>query len=518
MTDLHTANEEKNQSRAFLESIIENVPVAIVVKEANSLRFVLVNRCAETLMGVARDRIIGKNVSELLCPEAAARLTKDERDVFASKNGSTVEHRIQTPGMGERFVRVVRSPILDESGECKYLSSVIDDLTERRHNERALAHANKMEAISSLTGGVAHDFNNLLLVMIGNLDLLIEELSIFPSSREKAEIVLDACLRGADLTKQMLTFSRKQSLQPKDVDINSLLRRTAQFLLRTIGEQIALRLDVPQGEFVSHIDEGQLQAAVINVVVNARDAMPEGGDLKIASQAVRLEKERDGMAAGRYAMIQITDTGHGMNEQVLSRIFEPYFSTKDHGKGTGLGLSMVYGFVRQSGGGITASSIPGRGSTITLYLPLAAGTRAASTINRSEQQQPAIDHSIGKTILVVDDNDASRNTVLRQLRQLGFAALEAADADAALALIASSGDIDLLLTDVMMPRTDGKVLAKLARGFRPGIAVLLMSGFPDAVSQTAPGEEASIIAKPFRKGDLKAAIFRALEDKREEAA
>ncbi len=266
--------------------------------------------------------------------------------------------------------------IRGNDGKPQYLVSVVEDVTERKAIEEQLQQAQKMEVVGQLTGGMAHDFNNLLMVIIGNLDLLQDDVVGNPAAARKVETILQASLRGADLTRQMLAFSRRQALQPSRIDVNDLISNTARMLERTLGTEITVDLRIGADPCPVSVDAAQLEAALVNIAINARDAMPDGGTLTIEAGHAHVDADHaprhPGLAAGDCVTIAIHDTGAGMSPEVLARIFEPFFTTKAPGQGTGLGLSMVYGFIRQSGGHISASSEVGGGTTFTLYLPRAA--------------------------------------------------------------------------------------------------------------------------------------------------
>jgi signal transduction histidine kinase/ActR/RegA family two-component response regulator len=415
----------------------------------------------------------------------------------------TDERTVDVPGSGRRLVRITRAPVLDGKGDPLYLLSVIDDITEQRAAELSLNQAQKMEAIANLTGGVAHDFNNLLLVMIGNLDLLVEEIADRPSAAEKVEAVLHASLRGRELVQQMLAFARRQPLQPKPLDVNCVVRKTAQLLKCSLGERVSLRVDLSGVALTACVDEAQLQAALVNIAINARDAMPEGGVLLIRTRYVNEDGHTPAVAAGDYAVIDVADTGSGIGEDVLGHIFEPFFTTKENGKGTGLGLSMVYGFIQQSGGTVTVTSTQEDGTLFTLYLPctqspVEVAPLALSSYAGGRQRETAI--------LVVDDNDEARAIVLKQARALGYTTREAASGTAALALIEQDESIKVLLTDIMMPETDGDQLVRLACARRADLKVLLMSGFPESRARSGKASDSQILIKPFRKSELEAAL------------
>ncbi len=358
------------------------------------------------------------------------------------------------------------------------------NLTERREADtqrEQLRHSQKMEAVGQLTGGLAHDFNNLLAIIIGNLDMLQEISAEDPVTDELVRDALDSALRGADLTRRLLAFARRQPLQPERVEINEVIGAIVRLLTRTLGENITIEMSLASNVWPVQIDRAQFEAVIANLATNARDAMPRGGALLIDTHNGRLDASyaaaHTDVTPGDYVVVEISDSGTGMTPEILSRIFEPFFTTKEQGKGTGLGLSMVFGFMKQSGGHITAYSESGKGTTFRLYLP-----RMSDTVTAREERsdQPA---SLGgsETILVVEDNAGLRRIVVRQLGEAGYRVLEAPDAEAAMTIIESPEPIHLLLTDVVMPGAmDGRDLARVAVARRPALRTLLTSGFPDA--------------------------------------
>jgi CheY-like chemotaxis protein len=367
-----------------------------------------------------------------------------------------------------------------------------------------------MEAVGSLTGGVAHDFNNLLTIMIGNLDLLQMDLAGNGPAEHKVETILQAALRGSDLTRQMLAFSRRQPLQPKRVDANELIGNTTRLLTRTLGEHVIVDLRTASDLWPILVDGSQLEAALVNIAINARDAMPEGGTLIIETRNMQLDADYAAhhleVTPGDYIAIEITDTGTGIPPDVLARVFEPFFTTKEPGKGTGLGLSMVFGFIKQSGGHLNVYSEVGQGTTFKLYLPRAAGEPGTVQESAPQAPQPAV---LGEVVLVVDDNPDVRATVVGQLRSFGYRILEADSATAALETIDSGAHIDLMFTDVVMPGPmNGKELGKMARIRRPNLKVMFTSGFPGTFlnKDTDLDVGGVLLSKPYRKDDLAKAV------------
>ncbi len=375
----------------------------------------------------------------------------------------------------------------------------IDDLNQR------LRQSQKMEAMGQLTGGVAHDFNNLLTVILGNAEHIAEKLAPHAELRSFAEGIVTAAERGAELTRSLLAFSRKQPLMPKDIDIGRQVLGMEQLLRRTLGEHIKCEFLLDRNLWLASVDPGQLASALLNLVLNARDAMPEGGKLTVEVRNAALDKanaEQNGTARpGDYVMVAVTDTGSGMTPEVAARAFEPFFTTKEVGKGTGLGLSMVYGFAQQSGGSMKIDSEPGHGTVIKLFFSRIGAPDVTDSTLPDRIATPAG----SETILVVEDDDIVRSYVENELKELGYRVIVTRDGPAALDMLRRSGQIDLLFTDVVMPGgMFGLQLAEEASRLRPELKVLFTSGYGEhpVTSRDGPGRDARILNKPFRRHDL----------------
>ncbi|HUQ37734.1 MAG TPA: PAS domain-containing protein [Aestuariivirga sp.] len=384
-----------------------------------------------------------------------------------------------------------------------------------REGERRLVQAQKMEAIGNLTGGLAHDFNNLLGIIIGNLDLLRGQpgggITKDPNLEQLTGEALDAALRGADLTRRLLAFARRQTLQPQRTDLNELVEGISKLLRRTLGTDIEIKLNLEPQVWPVNVDPSQLGASVINIVNNARDAMPNGGTLTITTGNRQLDEDyaaaHSDLAPGDYTLVEVSDTGSGMPAELLNHIFDPFFTTKEQGKGTGLGLSMVFGFIKQSSGHINVYSEVDHGTTFRLYLPRAMTAADAPAAPKASTQKGH------ETVLAVEDNEGLRRVVVRQLNDLGYRVLEAPDGAAALKALESK-PVDLLFTDIMMPGgMSGYDLAKNALARWPSLKVLLTSGFPET-KLNRNGNAAikmHLLTKPYRKDDLSLALRKALD-------
>ena len=384
----------------------------------------------------------------------------------------------------------------------------VSDMTRRMEAERALREAQKMQAIGRLTGGIAHDFNNLLTVILGNLESLQARLADDPAQVARVERATWAAQRGATLTAQLLAFARRQPLAPQPVDFAATVPSMVPLLRRTLGEDIDVRYVETAGMWPAMADAAQLESAVLNLALNARDAMRGGGRLtiEIANKVIDAEYARAHaeVAPGDYVMLAVTDSGHGMPPEILTRVFEPFFTTKPDGQGTGLGLAMVFGFVKQSGGHVKAYSEPGEGTTIRLYLPRAASRPAASVPTRQGEKLAAAPP--GAVILVVEDDEAVREIAVSMLRDFGYRVLEAEDGETGLAVFEANRDaVDLLLTDVVLPgRLRGRELAEHAVALRPALRVLFMSGYTEnsIVHQGRLDDGVELLSKPFRRDVL----------------
>ena len=405
------------------------------------------------------------------------------------------------------------APIHDSSGKITHFVAIEIDITERRKTAEQLQQAQKMETAGHLAGGVAHDFNNLLTVIQGNLELLRERTAGQSEASRLADRALHAAGRSAELVSQLLLFSRRQFLKPQAVDVGALIGRTRDLLRSMMMETISVTISVPDNLWHAFADPAQLENALLNLALNARDAMPQGGTLSIAAENVELVSDLmlavSGVAPGSFVHIRVADTGTGMSPEILQRAFEPFFTTKEVGKGSGLGLSMVYGFIKQSGGHIEIDSAPGRGTSVDLYLKKTEPERVAEASIGEVHARAG-----GETILVVEDNSEVREIAVRFLQELGYRVIEAPDGPAALAILESIQGIDLLFTDIVMPGAmSGVELARRATNLRPGIRHLFVTGYAEEI---APGGSAEvmggeILTKPYRKDDLGRAVRDALK-------
>ncbi len=393
-----------------------------------------------------------------------------------------------------------------------YTAGIRADITEIKRTGEQLRQAQKMEAVGQLTGGMAHDFNNLLGVIIGNLDFIDEEIDENSPLRTFIDAASTAALSGADLNRQLLAFSRQQSLSPRVIDLNDSVSAVLGMLQRTFGAMVEIEANRSDGLWAVEADPGQVEAALLNLAVNARDAMPEGGKLTIETANIRLNDvyaaAQVDVTPGEYVMLALTDTGEGMRPEILGRVFEPFFTTKEIGQGTGLGLSMVFGFAKQSGGHVTIYSELGKGTSVKLYLP-----RVWQEVGVAEQKIENIPMAEGETVLLVEDDPDLRTMVLTMLKDLGYQVLEAGNGESAMAAMAQTSRINLLLTDVVLPGgMSGPDIAEEANRRLPGINVLFMSGYPrNAITQQGYlKENVLLLEKPFRKAGFAKKLREAL--------
>jgi PAS domain S-box-containing protein len=507
------AEQQLSGTRLFLDAIIESLPAMLLVKEAKTGKVVYLNRAGEELTGIDRAEIVGKDVHDVMQKSDADFIAlHDQRALKSGESCEIFESTLRTRKHGVRHVRTKKVPVADERGAANYLLAFCEDITDQRRIEEQLRHAQKMEALGQLTGGLAHDFNNLLAIIIGNLDVL-EELEA--NNADHAELIgaaVSAALSGRDLTRRLLAFARRQPLQPEQTDVNRLLEDLTHLLRRTLGENIEIALELRPNIPSVTVDRVQLKTAITNLANNARDAMQNGGRLVVASRNGYLDqdyaKQHAEVVPGNYVVIEVTDSGCGMAPEVLSHIFEPFYTTKDPGKGTGLGLAMVFGFMKQSGGHINVYSEPGRGTTFRLYL---RAPTASAAVNIPEEASPPLQpEALAKsTMLVVEDNRKLREIVVKQLTSLGLEVLEAENAKRALDILEMHGNVDLLFTDVVLPGDmDGCVLARRFTALVPGARVLFTSGFPGARLTDIQGVGTSVrlLSKPYRKDELTRAV------------
>ena len=511
------------QQTTILNSILDSMAEGVAVVDPDG-KFVLVNPEAQRLLGHTAPELRAEDwltKCGISLPPSAASSEKTEdplRQAMARDAAIETEITIQSPSSSRPVTAMLRAvPLTSATWTRPGGLLVLRNVTDQRVLERKLREVQKMEALGQLAGGVAHDFNNLLCVMSACGQTLLEQIREGDPMRQDVEPILEAAERGAGLTRQLLAFGRRQLTQPKNLELNRVVSSLRGVLLRLIREDVELRLALSENLGLVHADQVQIEQILMNLVVNARDAMPQGGRVTISTENTAFGRDSvppSGALEGRYVVLSVSDTGIGMSREVQSRMFEPFFTTKEIGKGTGLGLASVYGIVQQSGGTIRVESEVGRGTTFRIYLPraeaLASATSVAAAPSSGRSRPPR-----GTTVLVVEDDVPLRRVTGRILRHQGYNVLEAGDAEHAKKIFAAAADnIDLLLTDVVMPKMSGPELARELSAQRPSLRVLFVSGY---AGNSMTAEEAALVAKthldkPFTAGALLEKIKSVLEE------
>ncbi|CCD86450.1 putative sensor histidine kinase with a CHASE3 and a response regulator receiver domain; signal peptide [Bradyrhizobium sp. ORS 285] len=518
--DLAAAYDELRRSSAILETTFNSMAEGVLVVDPEGT-IMLSNQAAGHFLGTA----VGKTFGEMLAAnrfyesDAVTRIDDQDLPIARALRGLSFDRRevVVKPTDGRPQFRLMVSgrPLRNSAGAISGAALVYHDVTEVHEIERLLQQAQKLDAIGKLTGGVAHDFNNMLTIITGSIEMLIDTVQDRPAAAELAVLISRAADRCTELIRHLLAFARKQPLRPRDIDVNATVDDIAKLLRPTLGEQVEIRTILADGDLIAHVDSAQLANSLVNMAINARDAMPDGGKLLLETTKTVLDEAyataNPGVVPGSYVMVAVSDTGAGMPAEVRDRAFEPFFTTKDAGKGSGLGLSMVYGFVKQSGGHIKLYSEENSGTTIRLYLP------AAQRLQQAEPEHEQVLPRGTETILVVEDDPLVRDFVLAQLQGLGYATLVASQAAEALTIVARDQPFDLLFTDVIMPGgISGSQLAETITATRPGLRVLYTSGYTDNAiienRQLLP--DALLLTKPYRRTELAQMVRRALDGAR----
>ena len=513
---LYAVARDITDSKRSLDHLMNDLP-GMVYRCRNDTDWTMdwVSRGCRELTGYEPEQLLGSKLTsfvDLIHPDDRDRVWNEIQRAIGGNREFELEYRIRTADGKEKIVWERGRAIGNANGGAGALQGFIADISERRRLRAELTQMQKLESIGQLTGGIAHDFNNLLAVVLGSLEALEASVKDDEQARSLLRDAMDAGWRGAELSQRLLAFSRRQMLEPEIVLVGSLVKGMESLLRRTLGASIDIEISLPESLPPILVDRAQLENAILNLAINARDAMPDGGQLGIRATRFKADEDyaavRPDAAPGRYVMIEVSDTGTGMSREVRERAFEPFFTTKDASKGTGLGLSMVYGFLKQSGGHARIYSELGHGSSVKLYLPEAEHEEESAT----GETLTLIKDSRGRSesILVVEDDDRVRKMVVAMLHDLGYRTLEADCGASGLALLTAQGDsIDLLFTDVVMPGgMSGLDLARKARERIPGLRVLLTSGFSE--QQAAGGSGFSLLTKPYRKVQLAQALRRAL--------
>jgi PAS domain S-box-containing protein len=540
LAEVIPGDAEGERATHFLETIIEHLPAMVFVKRAEDLRFVRFNRAGENLLGLRRAELLGRNDYDFFPEQQADFFVAKDRQVLAQGHVEDIPAEpIQTP-RGTRWLHTRKIPVV-EDGVPRYLLGVSIDITEVRRAEEALRtshaelerrvaertadlereveerrrtedalrrvqeqllHAQKMEAIGRLAGGVAHDFNNLLTVVLSYTSLLLPSFGPHDRRREFVDEMRRAGERGAALTQQLLAFSRQQVIQPTVLDLAQIVGDMNAMIRRLVGEDVIVEAAIAPDLGCIKADAGSIEQVILNLVINARDAMPGGGTLTLEARNVDVDeahgREHLGGLSGAHVRLAVRDTGVGMDPATQQRIFEPFFTTKPKGKGTGLGLATVFGIVTQAGGHIQVHSEPGEGTTFEVYLPRADEVEAHETPGSAAAAASSLEGT--ETILVAEDEEQLRNVVRRALEQQGFSVLVAGSGDEALERFGGhAGKIDLLVTDMVMPGLSGRELAQRLAPLRPSMKILYISGYTeDAIASPAAGEaRMTLLPKPF---------------------
>ena len=499
-------DEERRGQQEFLRQVIDLNPNLIFVKDWDG-RFTLVNRALAELYGTSPDDLVGRRDSDFNPnTEEVEQFLRDDREAMTSGRPKFILEETNTDARTgrRRWFQVIKVPLRSADGEPQVLG-VATEITHRKELESQLRQAQKMEAVGQLAGGIAHDFNNVLTAVLGYTRLLLKDTTLPQQARGDVEEIEQAARRAASLTQQLLAFSRKQMLQLTILDLNEVVQGMRSLLRRLIGEHITLVATLDPQPMLVRADLGQLQQVIVNLSVNARDAMPAGGIVTIATAAVELGPSfvvaRPGSQPGPHILLQVSDTGMGMDAETRGRVFEPFFTTKAVGKGSGLGLATVYGIVKQSGGYIDVSSEPTQGSVFTVYLPRVM--EGAPTPQDLQPAEPA--GAGGETVLLVEDEPGVRSLARRALQRFGYRVLEAGNGQEALMVARRfESAIDLLLTDVVMPEMGGRELALVLKRERPTTRVLYTSGYPDTAGLQEEVQEAAVayLPKPYTPEEL----------------
>ena len=516
MTESRLAQETLRESEQLARGIVDTALDAFVqMDESGTISDW--NSQAEKIFGWSRGEALGRSLGELIIPEIHRAAHKSGLQRFLrTGEGAILGRRLEIEARRRdgKEIKVELSITALQRRNGVVFNGFVRDLTDKIAAEDRIRQAEKMEAVGQLTGGVAHDFNNILTVITGTIEILAEAVENDPQLAAITKMIDEAAARGADLTQHLLAFARKQPLQPRETDLNTLIIETAKLLRPTLGERIEIESVFQDEACLANVDPNQLATAILNLAINARDAMPDGGKLILETASAVLDENyasrHSEVRPGRYALLAVSDTGTGIPAAILDKVFNPFFTSKEPGKGTGLGLSMFYGFVKQSAGHIKIYSEEGHGTTIKIYLPPGTGASLAPEAAIA----PAIPGG-HETILVVEDDKLVREYVLTQLRSLGYVTLDAANGAEALAIIAAGNQFDLLFTDVIMPGAmNGRQLASEVQKTKPGLKVLFTSGYTEnaIIHHGRLDTGVLLLAKPYRKSDMAGMIRKALAD------
>ena len=514
LADRDAAQHGQRQSVALYSAVFANTADYIfVIGVLDDGHFTLedLNPALEAATGLKAGRMRGKTVEQLAPAPAARALNAYYQRVVDNGAPLSTRDELPFPGGITRVWESVLVPVRGASGRVERIVGSSRDVTEREAQEGQLRRAQRMEAVGQLTGGVAHDFNNLLQVIRANLEL-IEPTITDEKARRRLRNAIHGAERAADLTRRLLAFARRQPLEPQPINLGRLVSEVAELMRRTLGEGVEVETVIAGGLWNTLADPAQVESALLNLAINARDAMPEGGRLTVEVANAALDddyaRQEPDVKPGQYVLLAVSDTGSGMSAETLARVFEPFFSTKGEGRGTGLGLSMVYGFVKQSGGHIKIYSEVGQGTTVKLYLPRTR--KAAVERTATQASAPA---GRGQTVLVVEDEQAVREAAVAMLTDMGFTSLQADGPESALAILKGEGGIDLMFTDVIMPGPiKTRDFVTRAQKLRPGLPVLYTSGYTKnaIVHHGRLDEGVNLLSKPYGREALARKLMQAL--------
>ena len=498
------------ESEERFRRIFEESPLGIVLVRLPDLEVIQANPAFCRMMGYQADQIAGRTIADMTHINDRELLLRSATHIDGSSRG--VEVRFVTRSAVLAWGHIGLSRLGPSDSHPDLLLALVEDVTREKRVEAELRQAQKMEAIGQLTGGIAHDFNNLLGVIIGNAEFMLDAVQDDTAIINMAQEILDTALSGADLTRRLLAFASRQTLQPRQINLNAYLPNHVATIRRVLGETIQVSVSLANDLWPTRADPSQVHDALLNLAINARDAMPHGGRIRISTANVHLEPDEQtpDVAQGDYVVLSVADTGIGMPPEVLERAMEPFFTTKGPGAGSGLGLSMIFGFARQSGGHLAIESHPGNGTTVLLYLPRAAEVTLDDDQNGSGSTMP-----VGReSVLLVDDNAEMRAIARQHLISLGYSVREAESGPLAMECLRGGQRFDLLFTDIIMP--DGMMGYQLAAGARqmqPGLKVLFTTGYAKPAPTTEENEAQSgpVLRKPYRKQDLATAVRVALD-------
>jgi PAS domain S-box-containing protein len=500
------AQKRLRASEQRFRQLAENTGDVISVSDLDrTLQYV--SPMCHDLLGYDPEELIGRSLKNAH-PDDRERVLADFEDLFSGRKKAVTSpvYRMQHKDGHWISVEARRRLLLDDQGRPQGIINVVRDMTDRQRLEEQLRQSQKMEAVGQLTGGIAHDFNNLLTVILGNAELLADDELDIDEMRRLSSVILETAERGAELIQHLLAFGRRQTLTPVRLRLGDVVYGMLPLLQRSIGEQIELKTDLSNASTMAMVDRTLLQSAILNLVVNARDAILTGGTITITTgQRAAMSGEGLLEAGQDVVFLTVADTGTGMPPEVVERAFEPFFTTKEVGKGSGLGLSMVYGFVSQSGGHVAIDSVPGTGTAVTIALRATVGSAVeASAPRHSAPLKPGTER-----LLVVEDEEAVLNFLAAQLTNLGYEVTSAVDAPEALAILDRDRNFDLLLTDVVLPKgISGIDLARAARAMKSDLKVLYTSGYSDEIFKQQSGELNNIrlLRKPYKRRELAAAL------------